>query len=129
MHYDVIIEREEEAARRTRERFQRARDRAALRRPKGPYRCFAPAVQVLTAIDPAIENKINELSWRGHRAGRTLEDICAAIMAMLRKIGFNPAISVQEVYTSNMPSFEGETVMTALILIDLRTGSATSGAA
>ena len=120
MRYDTLIENEEQLVRRTR-RTREDRAASSLRRPAGTVRSFPPVVQILTPVDPAVENKVGELVWKGHRAGRDLEEICGGIHAMLTRLEYNPAISVQEVYTSNMPSFRGETISTALILIDLRT--------
>lgn len=120
MRYDTLIENEEQLVHRTR---RTGTDGAAssLRRPDGTVRSFPPVVQILTPVDPALENKVEELVWKGHRSGRDLEEICGAVHTLLRRLDINPAISVQEVYTSNMPSFAGETISTALILVDLRT--------
>lgn len=120
MRYETLIESEEQLAFRTR-RTRGDRAASSLRRPDGTVRAFPPAVQILTPVDPAVENKVAELVWKAHRAGRDLEEICGGIHSLLSRLEYNPAISVQEVYTSNMPSFRGETISTALILIDLRT--------
>lgn len=120
MPYDTLIENEEQLVNRT-SRTRVDRGASSRRRSDGTVRSFPPVVQILTPVDPAVENKVEELVWKGHRAGRDLEEICGGIQALLSRVDYNPAISVQEVYTSNMPSFKGQTISTALILIDLRT--------
>jgi len=81
---------------------------------------FPPALQFLTDIDPVVVNKMQALAWKGHKAGRSLQEICTALHAFARQIGYDPAIGVQEVRTANMPSYPGQTVATALIMLDLR---------
>lgn len=82
-------------------------------------RRLPPVLQIASPIDPTIENKFQELSWRAHRSGQDLKVTCQALKAAATALGYRVKIGVQEVYVENMPSYPGETVMSALILMDV----------
>ena len=77
-------------------------------------------MQFLTNVDPAVQNHLTSLAWQGHRQNRGLNEICAGLSALSKAMGYEAAIGVQEVTTENMPSYPGQKVMTALIMIDIR---------
>lgn len=82
-------------------------------------RRLPPVLQIARAIDPVIENKFQELVWRAHRSGQDLRTTCKALKAAATALGYHVKVGVQEVYVDNMPSYPGETVMSALILMDV----------
>lgn len=49
-----------------------------------------------------------------------MKDICADLYGFARTSGFDATIGVQEVYSTSMPSFAGQTVISALLMVDLR---------
>jgi hypothetical protein len=81
---------------------------------------FPPVLQLITDIDPIVANKLNELVWRSHRAGQDLTQTCAALTSAAQQLGYRVKIGVQEVYVASMPSYPGETIMTALLVMDAR---------
>ena len=83
-------------------------------------RRFPPVIQVLTVDDPSAERELAVCATESYREGKTLEDICTDVHKMARTLGYDAAIGVQEVYSTTMPSFPGQTVISALLMLDLR---------
>ncbi len=81
-------------------------------------RRFPPALQFLTRAEPFVEAQLQSAAVHAFKQGRRIEQICGALYHTALELGYHVTIGVQEVYSSNMPSFPGETVMTALLLID-----------
>ena len=88
--------------------------------PTPVLRRFPPVLQFLTTHPVDVETQLRAVSLEGYRKGLSLEDICSEIYNSAFSLGYEATIGVQEVYTSSMPSFPGQTVMSALLLIDLR---------
>ena len=56
----------------------------------------------------------------GFRRGLSTEDICGELYGYARTLDYRATIGVQEVVTEDMPSFPGEKVASALLLVDLK---------
>ncbi|MDZ4700491.1 MAG: hypothetical protein SH809_12360 [Rhodothermales bacterium] len=81
-------------------------------------RRFPPVLQFLTRAAPFIEGQLQSAAVHAFKQGRRIEQICGVLYHTAHELGYHVTIGVQEVYSSNMPSFPGETVMTALLLVD-----------
>jgi len=92
--------------------------------PSAVARRFPPALQVLTRTDPSVEQQLCAISYQAYQAGLTLKQICGEIYRYAQGLGFEAVIGVQEVYSASMPSFPGQTVISALLMVDLRPLSA-----
>ncbi|MFK7848534.1 MAG: hypothetical protein AB8G77_24825 [Rhodothermales bacterium] len=85
----------------------------------GPLvRRFPPAVQFLSRCEQFIEDQVQAIALRTFKAGKSVDEVCAAMYKTALSLGYIITIGVQEVYSSNMPSFPKETVMSCLIMID-----------
>ncbi len=83
-------------------------------------RRFAPAVQVLTPTAPHIQERLQDIAMMGFRKGLSTEDICGELYGYARTLDYTATIGVQEVVTEEMPSFPGQKVSAALMLVDLK---------
>jgi hypothetical protein len=83
-------------------------------------RRFPPVIQVLTVDDPSAEHQLAACANESYREGKALRDICTDVHRLARAIGYDATIGVQEVYSTSMPSFPGQTVISALLMLDLR---------
>ena len=83
-------------------------------------RRFPPVIQVLTVDDPSAEQQLSGCATESYRAGKALRDICTDVHRLARSLGYDATIGVQEVYSTSMPSFPGQTVISALLMLDLR---------
>ncbi len=83
-------------------------------------RRFPPVIQVLTVDDPSAERQLSECANESYRTGKALRDICTDVHRLARSLGYDATIGVQEVYSTSMPSFPGQTVISALLMLDLR---------
>ncbi len=83
-------------------------------------RRFAPVVQVLTPVDPGAEARLLAVARQSFAEGKALKDICTDLYRFARASGYEATIGVQEVYSTSMPSFPGQTVISALLMVDLR---------
>lgn len=81
-------------------------------------RRFPPAVQFLSRCEQFIEDQVQAIALRTFKAGKSVDEVCAAMYKTALSLGYIITIGVQEVYSSNMPSFPKETVMSCLIMID-----------
>jgi hypothetical protein len=81
-------------------------------------RRFPPALQFLTRAEPFVEAQLQTAAAHAFKQGRRTDQVCGVLYHTARELGYHVTIGVQEVYSSNMPSFPGETIMTALLLID-----------
>ena len=95
--------------------------------PKPLLRRFPPVLQFLTTHSPDVEARLRGLCLDAYRRGKSLEDICSEIYNFAFSLGYEATIGVQEVYSSSMPSFPQQTVMSALLLIDLQSTYDTNG--
>ena len=81
-------------------------------------RRFPPAIQFLTRSEQFIEEQIQAVALRTFKSGKTIDEVCAAMYQAALSLGYMITIGLQEVYSSNMPSFKDETVMSCLIMVD-----------
>ena len=81
-------------------------------------RRFPPAIQFLTRAEQAVEAQLQAIALRTFQDGKSLDQICAALYQTGISLGYTLTIGLQEVYSSKMPSFPNETVMTCLIMVD-----------
>ncbi|MEZ4702830.1 MAG: hypothetical protein R2834_21035 [Rhodothermales bacterium] len=81
-------------------------------------RRFPPALQFITRPESYIEAQLQAAATLAFKQGRRLDQICGTLYHTALGLGYHVTIGVQEVYSANMPSFPGETVMTALLIID-----------
>lgn len=88
--------------------------------PIAVARRFAPVVQVLTTDGKSLEQQLSQMAHRSFAEGKALKDICSDLYSFARTSGFDATIGVQEVYSTSMPSFAGQTVISALLMVDLR---------
>jgi len=88
--------------------------------PKPVLRRFPPVLQFLTSHGPDVEAQLRAVSLDAFRRGKNLEAICNEIYNFAFSLGYEATIGVQEVYSSSMPSFPQQTVMSALLLVDMR---------
>lgn len=81
-------------------------------------RRFPPVLQFLTRSEPFVETELQATTLRAFQANKNTDQICEAIYKSAMSLGYIVTIGLQEVYSSNMPSFNNETVMSCLIMID-----------
>ena len=81
-------------------------------------RRFPPAIQFLSRCEQFIESQIQAIALQSFKTGKSVDQICAAMYKTALSLGYIITIGVQEVYSSNMPSFPKETVMSCLIMVD-----------
>ncbi len=88
-------------------------------------RRFPPVLQFLTRPESYVEVQLQTAAVHAFKEGRRVDQICGAIYHTALSLGYHVTIGVQEIFSSSMPSFPNETVMSALLMIDcteLRTG-------
>ena len=83
-------------------------------------RRFPPVIQFLTRCEQFVETHLQAVALRTFQNNRTTDQICAAIYEAALSMGYIVTIGVQEVYSSNMPSFPNQTVMSCLLMIDFQ---------
>ena len=81
-------------------------------------RRFPPAIQFLSRCEQFIESQIQTVAMQVFKQGKNVDQVCAEMYNTALSLGYIITIGVQEVYSSNMPSFPGETVMSCLIMVD-----------
>ncbi len=104
----------------------KARDRGPRLRvvrkaPSQPeVRRFPPVLQVLTKTPPYVEQQLSAISLQAYRQGKDISGICRDIHYYAQSLGFTATIGMREVYSRDMPSFPSQTVVTALLIVDLK---------
>ena len=88
--------------------------------PTPAARRFPPVLQILTRTADYIEKQLSAIAMQAFKQGKTIEHICSDLYHYAQTLGFTATIGVQEVYSSNMPSFPGQTVISALLMVDLK---------
>lgn len=81
---------------------------------------FPPTVQVLNMTTPHIQERMQDIAMIGFRRGLKSDAICVELHTYARTFDYEATIAVQEVKTREMPSFPGSTVVSAIMLVDLR---------
>ena len=81
-------------------------------------RRFPPTIQFLTRAEQSVEAQLQAIALRTFNDGKSLDQICGALYQAGLSLGYTLTIGLQEVYSSKMPSFPGQTVMTCLIMVD-----------
>lgn len=82
-------------------------------------RRFPPVIQFLTDVDPYVQQQLQSLCIKSHRQGKNLQELCEELYVYARSIGYVLTLGVQEVFSSQMPSFPRQTVQSALLMADL----------
>ncbi|MFT5515251.1 MAG: hypothetical protein ACI80V_001373 [Rhodothermales bacterium] len=118
MKYDVIIEGKSQRSATTDKTWPTPEREGP--RPVPVARRYPPVIQLLTAADPAVENQLAAFAKQSYKQGNTLKEICRDLYHFAHSLGFEATIGVQEVYSASMPSFPGQTVISALLMIDIR---------
>lgn len=118
MKYDVIIEGKSQRSSST-EGGWTGEEREGPR-PVPVARRYPPVVQLLTQADPSVEYQLSAFAKQSYKQGKPLKDICRDLYHFAHSLGFEATIGVQEVYSASMPSFPGQTVISALLMIDIR---------
>lgn len=90
-------------------------------------RRFPPVIQFLTDVDPYVQQQLQTLCMRAHRQGKNIQAVCEELYVYARSIGYVLSLGVQEVFSSQMPSFPGQTVQSALLLADVKRLSSPNG--
>lgn len=104
----------------------KARDRGPRMRvlrkapPEPKLRRFPPVLQVITQIPPYVEQQLSAIALQAHRQGKDLSEVCRDIHYYAQSLGFTATIGMREVYSADMPSFPGQTVVSALLMVDLK---------
>ncbi len=80
---------------------------------------FPPIIQVLTQVSPQIQQRLQAIGTQAFQQGKNLEQICQDIYNFVNTLGYEATLGVQEVYSASMPSFPGQTVTSALIMMDI----------
>lgn len=83
-------------------------------------RRFPPVIQFLTDVDPRLRQQLKALCAKSHRQGRDLQDVCRDLYLHAQSEGYDLTLGVQQVFSTKMPSFQSETVESALLLADVR---------
>ncbi len=78
----------------------------------------------MTRQRPDIAAELNRLVNQGYERGLNLNEIRGELVAYAASQGYSAFIRVHEVRTEDMPSFPGQTILTGMLLIDLRPGPA-----
>ncbi|MBO6575708.1 MAG: hypothetical protein JJ896_11960 [Rhodothermales bacterium] len=117
MKYDVIIEGK---GQRSGQSEGWSADSTEGPRPVPVARRYPPVIQVLTPTDAAIEQQLSAFARQSYKQGKPLKDICRDLYHFAHSLGFEATIGVQEVYSASMPSFPGQTVISALLMVDIR---------
>lgn len=81
-------------------------------------RRLPPVLQLVTPIDPAVERQLGTLIRAAWRAEKDVKTTCRALEAVMKRLGYRVKIGMKEIYVDQVPSCPGETVMSALILMD-----------
>ncbi|PIQ61267.1 MAG: hypothetical protein COV99_09860 [Bacteroidetes bacterium CG12_big_fil_rev_8_21_14_0_65_60_17] len=81
-------------------------------------RRLPPVLQLITPIDPAIEHQLDALIRAAWRADKDVKTICRALEAVMQRLGYRVRIGMKEIHVDQVPSFPGETVASALILMN-----------
>jgi|GEM_PF-6828914 len=123
MRYEQVIEG---APRKSAENTKENRFKRVASAPRAVTRRFPPVLQVLTRTAPYVEQQLSAFATQSFQQGKTVAKICQDLTTYSRSLGYDATIGVQEVYSSDLPSFKDQTVMTALLMIDLRAFNAES---
>lgn len=86
-------------------------------------RRFPPVVQVLTMTAPHLQQRLQDIAMIGFRDGDDIDTICGELHGYAHSLGYDVTIGIQDVSTSEMPSFPGITVKSTLLLVDLAVAS------
>ena len=81
-------------------------------------RRFPPTLQFLTRAEQSVEAQLQAVALRTFNDGKSLDQICGALYQAGLSLGYRLTIGLQEVYSSKMPSFPGQTIMSCLIMVD-----------
>ncbi len=88
--------------------------------PRAATRRFPPVIQVVTQTAPYVEQQLSANAIEAFHRGLTVQQICAELKVLARSLGYEATIGVQEVYSSEMPSFPDQTIISALLIVDMR---------
>ena len=83
-------------------------------------RRFPPALQILVPVSLEVQQKLQQTVLKHFQQGKTLDVICWELYNTALALGYHATIGVQEVSSNSMPSFAGQTVLSALLLVDLQ---------
>jgi hypothetical protein len=72
---------------------------------------------------PHLQQRLQDIAMVGFREGIETESICDELHGYANSLGYDVTIGIQEVTTSEMPSFPGITVKSTLLLVDLAVAS------
>ncbi len=81
-------------------------------------RRLPPVLQLISPIDPAVEHQLETLIRAAWRADKDVKTICHALEAVMKRLGYRVKIGMKEIHVDQVPSCPGETVASALILMD-----------
>jgi hypothetical protein len=81
-------------------------------------RCFPPVIQFLTDLDPDVRRRLQTICTEMQFHEKGLQDVCRELYLCARTEGYELSLAVQQVFSTQMPSFPNQTVQTALLLAD-----------
>ncbi len=81
-------------------------------------RRLPPVLQLVTPIDPAVQQQLETLIRAAWRADKDVVTTCRALEAVMKRLGYRVKIGMKEIHVDQVPSCPGETVASALILMD-----------
>ena len=81
---------------------------------------FPPVLQFLTSPPSDVLLSLRTAARQSFAAEKSVDAICSDVYHAALELGYQATIGVQEVYSSSMPSFPGQTVRSALLMVDLQ---------
>lgn len=81
-------------------------------------RCFPPVIQFLTDLEPDLQRRLQAICTDMQFHEKGLQDVCRELYLCARTEGYELSLAVQQVFSTQMPSFPNQTVQTALLLAD-----------
>jgi hypothetical protein len=83
-------------------------------------RCFPPVIQFLTDVDPDVQRRLQAICTDMQFYEKGLQNVCRELYLCARSEGYELSLAVQQVFSTQMPSFPNQTVQTALLLADAK---------
>jgi len=88
---------------------------------------FPPVLQMLTDVEPSFERQMNVQAMAAFRQGKDINQICEELFYCAISCGYDATLGVQEIYSTSMPSFPNQTVLSTLLMVDAKKKGVTPG--
>ena len=83
-------------------------------------RHFPPVLQMLTNVEPSFERQMKVQALAAFKQGKDLNHICEELYYCALSFGYDVVLGVQEIYSTRMPSFPNQTVLSTLLMVDAK---------